>query len=131
MGVAREIGEHRLGTGEGLFGVDHPLGIVPWREVAREGVALGQVREIGKEVQAAGTVSGAEHFQKEALEQPREHAHVQKEPRPAGYPALAPFCPCRACALLASCEQYAAARYDESAHVGDGSTPSPRCGGRR
>ena len=51
---------------------------------AETGVGLDQVRETGKEVQAAGTVSGAEHFQKEALEQPREHAHVQKEVWPAG-----------------------------------------------
>ncbi len=61
---------------------------MPWREVAGEGLALGQVREIVEEVQAPGAVSGAELLQKEAPEQPREHQHMQKELRPARYPVL-------------------------------------------
>ncbi len=83
MGVAGEIGEHGLGPGGGRLGIDDPIGIVPWREVAGEGVALGQVREIGEEAEAAGMVRGMELLQEATAEQPREHQHMQKELRPA------------------------------------------------
>ena len=41
-----------------------------------------------EELQLAGTVRGAELFEEQPPEQPREHAHGQEEPRPAGDPLL-------------------------------------------
>lgn len=42
VGVAREIGEHRLGAGEGWLGVDHPAFAANRREVAQEGAPISQ-----------------------------------------------------------------------------------------
>ena len=69
VGVAGEIGEHGLGPGGGRLGIDDPIGIVPWREVAREGVVLDQVRVLSKLFQrlfleklAAAHEAGRLHF---------------------------------------------------------------------
>ena len=69
VGVAGEIGEHRLGSGEGFFGVDHPVSVVPWREVSGEGIRLGQMCQIVEEVQAPGLVGSGELLQEQSLEQ--------------------------------------------------------------
>jgi hypothetical protein len=41
VGVAREIGQHALGSGEGRLGVDHPGLGAQRREPAREGSRFG------------------------------------------------------------------------------------------
>ena len=89
VGVAGEIGEHRLGPGEGPLGVDDPLDLAQRRQIRGEGMALGERRVIAEEVEAAGIVRGRELLQEQPAEQPREHAHGQEEARPAGDPALA------------------------------------------
>ena len=48
-----------------------------------EGVALGKVCQVGEEAQTPGLVRGAELFQEQPPEQPREHPDRQKEPWPA------------------------------------------------
>src|SRR5215216_1731784 len=54
VGVAAEIGEHRLWPGEGSLGIDDPLDLAQRRQIRREGVALGEWRVIAEEVEAAG-----------------------------------------------------------------------------
>jgi hypothetical protein len=40
VGVARQIGEHRLGPGEGRLGVDDPLLLSERRQIPRESPLL-------------------------------------------------------------------------------------------
>ncbi len=40
--IAREVGEHRFGAGEGRLGVDDPAFIADRREVAQEGPPVGE-----------------------------------------------------------------------------------------
>jgi hypothetical protein len=41
VGVAAEIGEHRLRPGERLLGIDDPLDFAQRRQLGREGAASG------------------------------------------------------------------------------------------
>ncbi len=87
VGVAGEIGEHGLRSGEGPLGVDDPLGAAQRRERGVEGAFVGERGEIAEEGQAAGLVERGEAFEKEAAEQARQHAHGQEEAGLAGDPA--------------------------------------------
>ena len=87
VGVAREIGEHGLRSGEGPLGEDHPLGAAQRRERGVEGALVGERREVAEEGEAAGCVQRREAVEEEAAEQAREHAHGQEEAGLAGDPA--------------------------------------------
>jgi len=89
VGVAGEIGEHGFRSGEGLLGVDDPLGPAQRRECGVEGALVGELGEIAEEDEAAGLMPGCEAFEKEAAEQAREDAHRQEEAGLAGDPARA------------------------------------------
>ena len=89
VGVAREIGEHSLGSAEGALAVDDPFGLAQRREIGGEGAALGQLSVIAEELQAAGVVGGGELLQEQSPEQPREHADGKEEAGPTRDPALA------------------------------------------
>src|SRR6266478_6072165 len=54
MGVAGEIGEHRLGAAERALGIDNPFGLAERRQIFGEGFVLGERRMIGEETQAPG-----------------------------------------------------------------------------
>jgi hypothetical protein len=56
--VAREIGEHRLGAGEGRLGVDGPTLLADRREVTKEGSPLGKGCEAAEEGKPACVVQG-------------------------------------------------------------------------
>ena len=75
VGVAGEISEHGLGSGEGSLGVDEPVGAPQRRESGVEGVCCGERGEIAEEGEATGCVEGCEAFEKEAAEEARQHAH--------------------------------------------------------
>ena len=49
MGVAGEIGENGLRSGEGSLGVDEPIGAAQRRELGVEGVLVGKGREIAED----------------------------------------------------------------------------------
>ncbi len=85
MRVAREIGQDLLGTGEGLFGIEHPFGLTQGFELGGKYFRVVEIREIGKEFQFAGIVRCDQTLQ----EQARENANRKKESEPAGDPALA------------------------------------------
>ena len=86
-GVAREIGEDGLGSGEGSLGEDDPRGAAQRRKRGVEGAPFGEWGEVAEEGEAAGLVQGCEPFKEEAAEQARQHAHGQEEAGPAGDPA--------------------------------------------
>ena len=87
MGIAREIGEHGLRSGEGPLGEDHPWGAAQRRESGVEGALVGKGSEIAAEGEAAGPMQGRETIEKQAAEQAREHAHGEEEAGLAGDPA--------------------------------------------
>ena len=60
MGVAREIGEDDLRSGERRLGVDEPIRAAQRRERGVEGALLGKGREVAEEGEAAGCMQGCE-----------------------------------------------------------------------
>ena len=56
VSVAREIGEHGFGTGEGRLGVDDPAFVADRREVAQEGPPVSEWREVAEEGKPARVV---------------------------------------------------------------------------
>src|SRR5712691_795677 len=54
VGVAGEIGEHRLGPGEGRLGVDEPVLSAEWREARGKGPPATQAFDLAEEHQPAG-----------------------------------------------------------------------------
>src|SRR5580693_1192345 len=79
MGVAREVGEDALRSGERPLGVDEPIRAAQRRERGVEGALLGKGREVAEEGEAAGCMQGCEAVEEEATEQAREDAHRQEE----------------------------------------------------
>ena len=69
VGVAGEIGEHGLGSGEGSLGEDDPFAVAQRRERGGEGAAVGERRQIAEESQSAGLMEVREPFEEEAAEQ--------------------------------------------------------------
>ena len=95
VSVARQIGEHRFGAGEGWLGVDHPALLADRREVAQEGPPVGEWCEVAEEGEPAGVVECDQPGEEQAAEQLAEHAHRQEERRPRRYPALCRRARCR------------------------------------
>ena len=56
MGIAREVGQHSLGSGEGALGIDDPLALAQGLEPVGEDVCLGKPLMLTEELQLAGTV---------------------------------------------------------------------------
>ena len=92
MSVAREIGEHGFGPGEGRLGVDHPALMAERREVAQEGAPVSERREAAEESKPAGVVECDQSGEEQATKQLAEDAHRQEERRSRGDPALAIEC---------------------------------------
>lgn len=89
MGIAAEIGQHRLRAAKWGFGIYHPFRFAERGEPLRKGILLRQVIEIAKEGELACAVRVLEPIQKQASEQPSQHPNMQKEPRFAGDPPRA------------------------------------------
>ena len=64
MRVPREIGEDVLGTGEGLFRINDPVGFAQWSESGSERVRVVESRQPGKETQFTGIERCSEGFEK-------------------------------------------------------------------
>ena len=88
MGVAREIGQDLLGTGEGLLGIDNPFGCAQGRESGGKCLRLVETDEIPKELQFTGIECCRQTFEEQAPEQGRELLR-KKGPGLAGNPTLA------------------------------------------
>ena len=59
VGVAGEVGEHGLRSGEGSLGVDEPVGAAQRRERGVEGAFLGEGREVSEKGEAFGCCRAA------------------------------------------------------------------------
>jgi hypothetical protein len=89
MGVAREIRQDLLGTGEGLFRVDDPFGRAQGRESGGKCLRLVETDESGKEFQLTGIECCRQAFKEQVPEQARDHVIQKKEPGLASDPTLA------------------------------------------
>ena len=87
MGVARQVGEDGLRSGERPLGVDDPFRAAQWREDGVEGGFVGERGEVAEEDEASGRMQGREPFEEEPAEQAGEHPHRQEEAGLAGDPA--------------------------------------------
>ena len=118
VGVAGEIGEHRLGPGEGRLGVDEPVLPPERREMRGEGLSATQAFELAEERQPARRVGVGETGQEEPPEQAGEHPHRQEEAglgsAPSAFRRAISRRPARSCG-----------------RADGGSSPSPSCGARR
>src|SRR5712691_3553468 len=68
VGVARQIGQHRLGPAKRALAVDDPFELAQRCEIGGEGAALVEAGVVAEELQAAGGVKGGELFQEQAPE---------------------------------------------------------------
>ncbi len=87
VGVAGEIGEDGLRSGERPLGVDDPFGSAQRRERGFEGRFVGERGEVAEAGEAAGGMQGCEAVKEEPAEETRQHAHGQEEAGLAGDPA--------------------------------------------
>ena len=65
MGVAGEIGENGLWSGERSLGVDEPIGATQRRERGVEAALVGERGEVAEEREAAGCMQGCEAVEEE------------------------------------------------------------------
>src|ERR1700729_4486664 len=79
MGVAREIGKHRCGSGEWPLGVDDPFGPSQRSERGGEGAPVSKGYEIAEEGQPPGLMQRREAFEKQPPEQARQRQTGRKK----------------------------------------------------
>ena len=89
MGVAAQIGQHLLGTGERRFGIHYPVGVLEGGEPAAKGCGVGQWGCGAGEVQLTVLVGLGQCLEILGAEHRRECAHRKQEPGLGGDPALA------------------------------------------
>ena len=89
VSVARQISEHRLGTGEGAFGIDEPLGLFERYQEGGERFCAGEMGVFAEEGELACLMRSGQLLDHQAPEQFGEHAHRQEEAWPARDPPFA------------------------------------------
>ena len=67
--VARQVGEHSVGSAKRPLGIDHPLDLSQYGEVTFKRCWLGECGLVGEELQAPGLVGGGQPFQEQAAEE--------------------------------------------------------------
>ena len=63
--VARQIGQHGFGPGEGFFGVNDPVDLAQGFEKCVEGIPINKARMFTEELQLPGFVQLGQAFQNE------------------------------------------------------------------
>lgn len=79
--VARQVGEHRLGSGEGRLGIDHPALAASRLQMTQEGASVGQVRHRSEEGEPTGVVQRDQPGQEQTAEQLAQYSDWEKEGR--------------------------------------------------
>ena len=67
--VARQVGEHSIGSAKRPLGIDHPLDLAQCGNAGSEDWRLGEGGLVGKELQPPGLVGGGQPFQEQAAEE--------------------------------------------------------------
>ena len=78
MGIAGEIGEHGIGTGEGTFGIDKPIHTAKGFEELPERIPILECGILTEELQRAFGVDGDKPLAHEPSEETREHLNAEK-----------------------------------------------------
>jgi len=89
MGVAGEIGERRLRSGEGRLGINEPVLPPQRREMPGEGRGTTEARDLAEEPQPTCRLDVGERSQEEPPEQAGQHPHRQQKAGLAVHPARA------------------------------------------
>src|SRR5262245_42547458 len=63
MSVAGKVGQHLLWPSEGTLGIDEPVRVPQWAQVALEGCCVGEMLVITEELEAARGMRLAQHSQ--------------------------------------------------------------------
>jgi hypothetical protein len=79
MRVARQIGEHTIGTVERRLGVDHPSLLPERREMAQEAARVGKIGLGAEEGELAGFVQRDQSGEEQAAEERAQDPHRQEE----------------------------------------------------
>src|SRR4029077_19921276 len=88
--VARQVGEHSVGSAERPLGIDYPLALAQCGNAGSEDWRLGEGGLVGKELQPPGLVGGGQLFQEQAAEEAWEHRDGEEEAGSTGNPVPAP-----------------------------------------
>jgi hypothetical protein len=83
MGVPTEIGEHLVRPAERWLRIDDPFDAAGTREMAGERLVVVEMGEFVGEAEFTVSEGSSKSSQKEPPKQARQHAHGQKEARPA------------------------------------------------
>ena len=90
VGVARQVGQHGLGSGEGRLGVDEPVLLAEGRQDGGEGAAVAQAGMVAEELEPArrhgAAASSSRNSRRNSLESTRTG---RRKAGPARHPALA------------------------------------------
>ena len=81
VGVAGQVGQHLFGSAKWWFGVDDPIDLAQGSQPFAEGAGICQFGEVTEEPQLSCAMQGLQAFDEQPSEQPRQHAHMQKEAR--------------------------------------------------
>ena len=95
VGIARQVSEHRLRSGKGGLGIDHPAGLPGRGEMREEGAAVSERRKRSEEGEPPGVVQLEQPGQEQAAEQLAQHPHRQEEGGTRGYPSALRPARCR------------------------------------
>lgn len=86
MGVPTEIGQHLVRAAEWWLRVNDPFDAASTRDMAGEGLVVVEMTEFVGEAKFTVSEGSGKGVQKEPPKQARQHAHGQKEARPASDP---------------------------------------------
>ena len=98
-GIARQIRQHRPGSGEGFLGIHNPVDFAQWSQESVKRGRIGEFGMVAKELQLPGIVQLGQPFQKKTSEQAGQNPYGQEEVLAAGDP-------------LCSVHRQATTRYD-------------------
>ena len=89
MRIAAKILKNLLRAAKRWLGVNYPLDLSYWSQIAGKGIGTLQCFQCVKKVQLPGIKGSLQLLQKQPAKQQRQDSHVQKEAGTTGDPVLA------------------------------------------
>ena len=86
VGVARQVGQHRFGPGEGFLGIHNPVDLAQRLQESTKDGGIGKLGMVAEELQLPGFVQLGQPFQNEPPVQAGQHPDGQEEVLAAGDP---------------------------------------------
>ena len=88
MGIAGQVGQYRLWSSKGAFGVDHPFAVSQGCKPVREGASIGQRSIFAEELESARLMFLAECFEEAPTKVAGEDPYWQEESGFTGNPTV-------------------------------------------